>query len=154
LNEQSVDYVHIVDVDDIILGVPAVSQGWWNWETYLSTWRIIDDAPDTPVEELPLYRTMRRHYARIDDRRLKRELVILNLPNGDRDSVARGWVCRHVELYLRIKEMGFDPDQPKRIEGHMRRDGKVWLHDGHHRVSMIKHLGEPKRIKVNIIGRR
>lgn len=142
----------LVDVNDIILGVPEADQDWWNWESYLSTWRIIDDAPDTPVEELPLYKTMKRHYARIDDRRLKIELIILEIREGDRESVARGWVRRHVELYEKIKVEGFDCDRPKRLEGRLRQDGKVWLHDGHHRVSMVKHLGEPKRVKVKIIG--
>ena len=156
MDNQIVDYVIslIVDIDDIILGVPAVDQGWWNWETYLSTWRIIDEAPDTPIEELPLYHTMKRHYARITDKTLKNELIISNLSKGDRETVAHGWVRRHVALYLKIKEEGFDPDRPKRIECYLRRDGKVWLHDGHHRVSMLKHLGKPKRIKVKIIGVR
>jgi len=144
----------IVDVDDIILGVPEADQDWWNWESYLSTWRIIDDDPETPVGELPLYKTMKRHYSRIKDDTLRNELIILGLSEGDRESVARGWMRRHVELYLQIKKEGFDPDRPKRIECYLRRDGKVWLHDGHHRISMIKHLGEPKRVKVKLIGPR
>ena len=143
-----------VDVHDIILGVPVADQGWWNWESYLSTWRIIDEDPDTPVEELPLYRTMKRHYARINDQRLRNEKIIFELFTGDRESVAREWVRRHVELYLRIKEEGFDPDRPKQLEGYLQRNGKIWLNDGHHRVSMLKHLGEPKRVKVKIIGFR
>ena len=147
-------FIATVDVDDIVLGVSEADRGWWNWQVYLDTWSIVDDAPETPVEELPLYRAMKRHYARIDDGWLKRDLKILGLREGDRESVARGWTRRHVQLYLKIRAEGFDPSRSKMLTGWLRRDGKVRLRDGHHRVSMLKHLGMPRKVKVKLLGRR
>ena len=123
-----------IDVDNIVVGVPEAHRDWWNWQIYIDTWSIIDAAPDTAVEELPLYGTILR--------------------NTGQQSIARRSTRIHVELYLKIKAEGFDPDRPKRISGYLQRDGKVWLNNGHHRVSMIKHFGTPRKVKVMILGRR
>lgn len=142
-----------VDIDDIEIGVHPNSKSWWNWNSYIETWKIIDCDPNTPIEKLPLYKTMKKHYSSISDKRLRFELDLLGLKTGDRADVARGWVKRHVELYKKIKNEGFNEKKAKRIRVRRGRttNGKVVLSDGHHRISMLKHLGKPRNIEVVVI---
>lgn len=123
-----------VDVDDIHIGVPKKDQTWWNWESYFKTWRMLDKDLNTPFEKLPLYPVMKRHF-----RQEKRTGKALQYQMN-----------RIVNLYKEIKKNGYSDDKPKYIWGRILGNGIVEVCDGHHRVSMLKYWGKPKKFKMEI----
>ena len=127
-----------VPVDKLIFGVTEQQSSWWNFDKFEETWRIIDDDPDTPIEELPLYEnwcTVRRK--------------ILH------DKVAPAWginsVRRHVAIYMDIRDNGFrEDDNPIRVR--IDNNGLIRIGNGHHRVSMLRHL-KYKEVRVLVKSR-
>jgi len=129
----------LVDPKEVKGGFPEGALEWWNWEPYLETWRRIDYDPDTPIDELPIYPVMVRAYSGYTRRIVKESIVKL-------------WVKDVVDLYVEIKEKGFDQDREKRIQCRIGPCGEVVLYDGHHRISMLQHLDYP-HVKVDILSR-
>jgi len=124
----------LVNVKAIQMGVRVTDRDWWNWRVYIRTWRMIDKKPNTPLEKLPLWPVMARHFKR----------------RGRKPSGLKWQVGHVVELYKEIKKNGYDQDKEKRIRVKIRNDGMIECTDGHHRISMLRHMGHPKQILVDV----
>lgn len=122
-----------VDVADLKMGVSESDLNWWNWEAYTESWRLVDENPKRLAKTLPLYsvvkRVSERHW-RIDDVELH--------------------IMRATKVYQEIKRNGYDPDKGEPITVNIRGDGSIHVNNGHHRVSMLKHLTNPQRITVKV----
>lgn len=127
-----------IDVENISIGVPRKYRAWWNWDAYLRTWLMLDEDPNIPIKHLPLYSVIKRIY----------ELE----GNYSLHPVNRS-LKKHSALYRKIKKEGFNQNIQKHILVFIGRNGEILLRDGHHRVSILKHLGFPKQIKVTVKAR-
>lgn len=141
-----------VNIEDLEIGVGERDKIWWNWDTYINTWRLIDQG-ETHLDYLPLFDAMRRHYSRWNRKQLQTDLQILGLNQGHSGDIARGWVERHIQLYETIKHEGFDENREKQIEIKIGSNGELVVHDGHNRVSMLMHLRKPQEIPVVVRDR-
>ena len=119
-------------------GVSPDKLVWWNFDRMMETWEILDLHPDTPIENLPLF----FHQYEVVERGLHRE------PKLDR--VKRS-VEIHRDLYFDIRDNGYR-EIGKPITVHIDRNGVISIGNGHHRISMLRHLGY-KGVKVRVESR-
>ena len=104
----------------------AEKHPWWNYDKFYETWKVLDEDPETPVRELPLF----QHRRRIGE-------VVNGVVPSDEEVIDA--VNGHRQLYLDIKHNGYSYKHGYiiiRIE-----DDRIYVGDGHHRVSILLHLG-------------
>lgn len=129
-----------VPVNKILFGARAVALSWWNWEAYERTWQILDQNPDVPTTALPMYRIQFRVLR--DFRKAK----------GNINMLAEKGVNQYRQLYFSIKNKGYVPElsAEKPITVNISGNGLLTAVNGHHRISILRHLGyESVRVKVN-----
>lgn len=117
---------------------------WWNWDVYLETWQILDEDPKTPSETLPLFFNIKRFCRRF-------------LDMGRDEAYKRAYqaVEYRRKFYRIMRRQGYNTNYPAEtpIRIRIRDDGVIYVGNGHHRVSIIKHLRKPKEIEVRVAGR-
>lgn len=127
-----------VQLNQLVFGVKPEYEGWWNWDKMDATWRILDEKPDTPLEELPLFRD---------------KIIVYHAlgKGGKRWSRLRllGNTGVHRDIYFDIRDNGFDSKREPLIRVRTNKDGVIHVGNGHHRVSMLKHLGY-KEVEVRM----
>lgn len=99
---------------------------WWNYDKLYETWKALDIDPNMSVRKLPLF----PHRRRIGE-------TLNGVTPSDEEVIEA--VNRHRRLYLDIKQNGYSYDYGYiviRIE-----EGRIYVGDGHHRVSILRHLG-------------
>ena len=119
-----------VPVDKIVGGFPEHAKTWWNWQHYFDTWRMYDKNPNAPFNQYPLYAVWRKLF--------------------DASHPTKEVMKKAFTLYTSMKTEGYIPekskDNPMTVE--ILRNGVIRLYNGHHRLSIMKYLGQPKTVKV------
>jgi len=129
-----------VPLDKLVLGFTNMEPK-PTWGSYLDTWRLIDDGEQN-ILNLPLYKLMKKHYCSKNKKRLQREKTLLGIKSDDCETIAYTWVKKHVELYHSIRIEGYHPEmRTKPVRVHIMKDGGLFLLDGTHTVSILRHLG-------------
>lgn len=131
-----------IDINKILVGVSLKKRSWWNWEAYLETWRMYDENPKTTLAKYPFYQISLRNSKR--------------LGRPDPQAWAKMMMKQSLSLYQDIKKNGYvsEKSRNKPITGDILKGGRIWLINGHRRVSIMRHLGHPKKINVVVRERR
>jgi len=133
---EHLDYI-TAPVDMLMFGVKDEYKQWWNFDRMLQTWEILDAHPDAPLKELPLY-----HHG----------IDVWKLKGGPFETVLR-CVKAYRRIYFDIRDNGYDYEKAsKPIRIRIRKNGELAIGNGHHRVSMLKHLKYPE-IDIEIASR-
>lgn len=119
------DYI-TVPVDMLRFGVRKKYGVWWGFDDMIKSWDILDKHPNTPVKELPIYHQLVKVGKRIFNIEPDENMVV--------------GVERHRELYFDIRDNGFDEEKKPRILVRINDYGVIKVGNGHHRVSILKHL--------------
>lgn len=136
-------------LDKLILGFTEI-QPQPTWSIYLDTWRMIDEGEET-IEKLPLYKLMLKHYCGKNRKRRTYEKQLLGLDTINCKTIAKTWVQKHIELYHSIKTEGFHPERRKNpIRIRIQNDGGLYLLDGTHTVSILRHLNLCETITAKV----
>ena len=126
---------------------------YFTWQTYLDTWKLVDRGIEDPFE-LPLFFSMNIYYGSQPEKRLIFERDFLGIKSTDPMNITCEWVKRHIKLYHSIKEDGYRPERRnKPIEVVVNDKGQIWLIDGTHTVSILKHLKHKDKIEATVIRR-
>jgi len=114
-----------VPLDRLRFGVEDKHRNWWGFDRMIETWEILDKHPETPIKELPLYHLHREVGEKIYNVKPNKSTTV-GVEN-----------CK--ALYFDIRDNGFDE-----TKGHIliriRDNGVIYVVNGHHRVSILKHL--------------
>jgi hypothetical protein len=103
-----------------------------NINNYIDTWKMVDENKYLDPKKTPLY----KYYVQC-----------LKCYKSKYDPLYR--VAGKIELYLKIKEEGLDPTKQTRMTCTF--DGKAfYIRNGHHRLSMCKHLSKPEILRILI----
>ena len=104
-------------------------------EHFAKTWQMVDENPDVDPDTVPLVEYGKAY-------KKANKLVDCFDPHW--------YVVNKIKLYKKIKAEGFDPEQKVRMTCSFYED-KFRIHNGHHRLSMLKHWKVEKvRILVRI----
>ena len=140
-----------VEPSRLEVGVYNYLQDKLNWSTYLDSWTMVDKG-ETDITRLPLYKVFEPYYTRLPLHRRQFEQNLLGLPDCLGKTISHEWVRRHIDLYHNITYVGYLPERRKTpIQVNITDEGTLKLRDGHHTVSILRHLknDSPIRVKVN-----
>lgn len=142
-----------VDVDKLLLGFDVEHLKYITWKTYTDSWEMIDNG-ESLAKYLPISIAMIRYYSTFTPETLEREAAMLNIKNSSPESIAYGWVMRHIELYKSIRKVGFKPKmREKPITVRINPTGQLEVTDGNNTVSILKHLRYKYPIYVEVSSR-
>jgi len=119
-----------VPIDFLTFGVAEKNSSWWNFDRMLESWRMLDSDPGAAPNTLPLWELMKDVSSKIYD-------------TDHTDEELTDAVNKWRNIYLDIRNSGWNPLVKgfKPIQCRIRPNGKLYIGNGHHRVSMLKHLG-------------
>ncbi len=140
-----------VEPSRLMVGAHQYLKDALTWSTYLDSWSMVDRG-EHDITRLPLYKVFKPYYSILPHDRKLFEQKLLNLPDCTGKTIAQEWVKRHIALYHSIKDEGYLPERRKTpIQVNITDDGELKLRDGHHTVSILRHLknDSPIRVKVN-----
>lgn len=127
----------VAPLDRLNFGIKDKHKDWWGFDRMIETWKILDKHPKTPLKELPLY----TQSVEVSEK-------IFNVKPTENTVIG---VRNHRDMYFDIRDNGFDEEKAP-IEVRIRKNGVIHIGNGHHRVSMLKHL-KYSEIKVKVVGR-
>lgn len=137
-------------IDKLRLGFNKDASKYINWQTYLSTWAMIDEG-ETEITNLPLYQALSIYYDKRPLKRRKYEAELLEIDSVEGSDIAYHWVERHIELYQSIKEHGYKPElRHKPLTVNITDRGILNIVDGNHTVSILKHLGYTGKLRFKV----